>query len=512
MRTRPAIALSAILLSATQSLAQTAPPPDSDANPPAALYHQIGVVTPRSTTQLAAAGLTSLFSIGAEQTDRGFSTYSKWSSYLAPLGIPAARVQTGWGDVEKVRGVYDFSKLDEIYDGMAAVSVKPWFDLQYGNPIYTGGGTTQASGKLPDATTEARAAWLAFVRATVQHFSSGGRVVNEWEIWNEPNIHSITAADYATFAAQTAQQIKAIAPSAKILVGVFSGFPASSYRTTVLNNFNGQKGPTVPSADVQVNYHPYEANPDNSYDIRYDTLLSAVAAKGFTLRQGENGAPSGGGAGALNNLPFNETRQAKWNLRRMLGDFYRGLPSNLFTITDTHMIGVINTKGLLVTVGGASATPPTYGDQTVSRPKVAYGSVRALAAIFDSRVQPLANSGCTAPAGYSVQTYTRLDPGNIVRNAMVVWRTTPPAGTDSAGTGIDASTTDITVSCTAFQFPRFKSNSSLRPRYTDLLPAKVYELLTSGTVVHSTAGVTVSDLRVYDSPVIIADQGIVPIS
>lgn len=487
---------------------QSAPPPDSDAAPPATTYRRIGVITPRSSADLAAAGIASPFSVGAEQTDRGYSTYSKWASYLPWLGVPAARVQTGWADVEKTQGNYDFTKLDQIYDGMTADSVKPWFDLMYGNPIYANGGTSSASSPLPADGTPARTAWLAFVSATVTHFSTGGRLVTEWEIWNEPSTdRGISAAAFATFAAQTAQAIKQAQPSAKILLGGFAGVEPA-YVNGVVTNFAGEKGATVPNADVQVTFHPYDPNPDGTYREDFSNLRGVVAAKGFTLRQGENGAPSvNQNRAALANLPWTETRQAKWDVRRLLGDFYRGLRSSVFTITDTHIVAdkYVNSKGLLLTVGGT-----TPGDQTVSRPKVAYGAIRGLTAIFDSRMQPVTTAGCTAPSGYVVHAYTRLDAGNIRRNALVVWRMTPPAG--SATTPVDASTADITVTCTAFQFPRFASNAVLRPRYTDLIAAKVYELLNANTVVQSGSGVTVTGLRVYDSPVILADQGIVPIT
>ncbi|MCH4895051.1 hypothetical protein GO308_18280 [Sphingomonas sp. SFZ2018-12] len=471
---------------------------------PPASFSLLGTVTPRSAAQLKAAGITSPFSIGGETTDRNFSTYANWRTYLGPLGFPKARVQTGWADVERVRGTYDFAKLDTIVTDMKAQSVEPWFDLVYGNALYSGGGGTGLGAALPSAGSEGRAAWLNFVRATVAHFNTPERKVTEWQIWNEPDLGPNSASVYATFAAQTARAIKEVQPEAKILLGGFTqGVISNNYQygQTVLTNFANEKGSTVPNADVQVVYHPYNANPDASYSSTFDSFRASAEARGFTIRQGENGAPSASQPEfALNNLPWTEDAQAKWALRRLLGDFRRGIESNLFTLTELHYASAKNLKGILQT-GAWSSAAPTYGDQTVQRPKAAYRAVQSLAAIFDSRLTSLFNQGCTLPSGYTIQAYTRLDANDIRRNMLVVWR-------NNARPGENEATAAINITCTVFQFPRFASNPTLRPRYVDLLTGRVYALTSSTTVVQGASGVTITGLPVYDSPVVLADQGI----
>jgi hypothetical protein len=97
--------------------------------------------------------------------------------------------------------------------------------------------------------------------------------------------------------------------------------------------------------------------------------------------QGENGAPSTPKEvtiGALRQWDWSELTQAKWDLRRMVGDHGRGIATNLFTISDIHyapgdhMVGV-NTKGIL----------KTNPDKTIERPKMAYKAAQHVFSLFD---------------------------------------------------------------------------------------------------------------------------------
>lgn len=117
-------------------------------------------------------------------------------------------------------------------------------------------------------------------------------------------------------------------------------------------------------------YHGYRHNPDDSYP-HIERLRQLVWSykPAVVFMQGENGAPSqakGTTVGAMTDQDWSELTQAKWDLRRMLGDHGRGIATNLFTISDIHyaagdhMVG-INSKGLL----------QTNPDKTIKRPKLA---------------------------------------------------------------------------------------------------------------------------------------------
>jgi hypothetical protein len=500
-----------ILGAATALLLLIAPAAQAQISDPA--YTQVGTVKPRSSSELAAAGLTSPFGIGGETTDRGFSTYSNWASYLGPTGATTVRIQSGWHQVEETittPATYNFTVLDQIVDGVRAQGVQPFMFLGYGNERAgcTNCGTKGLGGSLPSA--EGKTRFINFVKATVNRYKTR---VTDWEIWNEPDGH-VDATEYAQLAVDVAKAIKAIQPGAKITIGSFTGGIFSSanrpYAQTVVDHFAANKGSTVPDADVYVAYHPYWANPDYDgaqWQVDFFTAFrNIVTAKNFKLRQGENGAPSTPCQYfALCGSQWNEDSQAMYLLRRMAGDFWRDIPTNIFTLSDLHYDSTKNTKGLLETgTWNASVdTPYLNGDQTVKRRKKGYYAFQNMTSIFDNRLQKVTNHGCTAPTGYTVHAYSRNDAG-IVRNMLVVWKRTAtlPLATTPAPA-------PISITCTNFHFPRM-AGTGLQPRYADLLSGTVYA--TNGVVTSNNAGAndtTLGNLRVGDWPAVIADQGIV---
>ncbi|MDB5931152.1 MAG: hypothetical protein JWR60_2859 [Polaromonas sp.] len=485
-------------------------------------FGYIGNITPRSTAEIVAAGHTSPFGIGGETTDRSFSTFSTWKNYLGPLGASKIRIQSGWHYIEPViypTPVYNFAKLDEIVDGVRAQGVKPFMFLGYGNERAgcANCGTQGLGGTLP--TGAGLDKYLAFVRATVTRYNSPTVRVNDWQIWNEPDGH-VPALDYATLAVATAKAIKQIQPNAKITIGSFTtgvlGGTASdgyAYASTVLDHFENNKGATVADGDVTVGYHPYWGLPDyDSYpseNTKFTAFKSLVESKGYKIRQDENGAPSTQCLyfALCGTTAWDEENQAKYILRRMLGDFYRQIETSIFTIVDLHYDSTKNTKGLLRTGtwDASNDTPYTNGDQSVKGKKLAYSSYQNVTGVFDNRLVTLPTPSCTAPYGYTVHAYTRNDAG-VVRNMLAVWRKTTelPA---------PANIVNIDITCTNFHFPRFASSATLRPRYADLLDGRVYQLSTATTIVGNSAAnndVSLKGIPVGDHPVLIADQGLVP--
>ena len=66
-----------------------------------------------------------------------------------------------WSDIEKTKGVYDFSAYDSLLAGLTARHIKPLFILDYGNDLYETG---------PPRSPEARAAFARFAAAAVRHY------------------------------------------------------------------------------------------------------------------------------------------------------------------------------------------------------------------------------------------------------------------------------------------------------------------------------------------------------
>lgn len=317
--------------------------------------------------------LESGWSIGAETLDRDFADFSAYVDDLAALGIPRARLQGGWARTEAVPGTYDWAWLDEAVDGLVDRGIEPWLEFSYGNPAIPDGGTAGLGGALPSG--EGRAAWLRWVDAMVERY---GDRVTTWYVWNEPR--SSTSEAYATLVAETARVVHERQPEARLVIGNTAGLNPD-YARSVLRGI--QDAGALDLVDIW-GYHGYTVNPDAQYSA-VAGLRTAVAevAPAMTLMQTENGAPSQyWGTFALSNHPWTEVSQAKWDLRRMLGDHGRGIDTNVFTISDLRYRNAD---------GGASWNPKGLlqvdGAQQVVRRKAAFRAVQVAATLFDADLE-----------------------------------------------------------------------------------------------------------------------------
>jgi hypothetical protein len=394
--------------------------------------------------------------------DRDFTVYANWKKYLGPLGAKSARVQSGWAKTEKEKGKYDWAWMDEIIPDMVAQGVRPWVCLCYGNLIYEGGGGTGLGGGLPSSEV-AHDAWNRYVAAVVERY---GKHVNEWEIWNEP---AGPLEKYAELVVRTAKIIRRIQPKAHIIAAAWKD-------TKVILEYLKQHDAL--NLVNEFTYHPYRYNPDETYRSTAPTLRALLVsyASHLTLRQGENGAPSEPGSfGAIAKYDWTEEKQAKWALRRLLGDLGNDIPSSYFSICDMQYPDRRNFKGLLA----------INDDKTVNHPKLAYFAVQRIMAVFDGDVQRVRDFAgkveATSTNTFSVFAYRNKTGANIV----TLWR-------DSHKPGEQPSPEPVTVMLPGLKFTE--------PVYVDMLTGKVYALPASFT-----------QIPVYDSPVLVAEKGALPI-
>ncbi|MEI7731071.1 MAG: beta-galactosidase [Verrucomicrobiota bacterium] len=330
----------------------------------------LGRLKPRAAREIAASPL----SIGFETLDRQLFDPEKTYPYMAQLGAKWARCQAGWARTEREKGKYDFTWLDAVVDSLLKIGVQPWFNLSFGNPLYTPEADPTAVGWVPVFTEEAREGWLNHARAISQHFADR---VKHWEIWNEPNITDFwkpgkpNAAEYVKLVKQTAPIIRERVPGAKIIGGVFCTVP----RAYIQECMEAGLGDVID----KLSFHPYRKMPEQGYEAdvnAMNTLLSKHTRGRVKLWQGENGCPSqSGGSGALADLDWNETLQAKWLLRRVLSDLRLGIElTSYFLIVDlVGYRGKTNYKGLL---RGTDYTP-----------KPAFFAYQSLATLFDAETQ-----------------------------------------------------------------------------------------------------------------------------
>jgi hypothetical protein len=415
------------------------------------------------------------WSVGGETLDRDYADFQAYKSYLGPLGIPFIRLQGGWAKTEKEKGKYNFKWLDKIIDDALAQGVQPWLELSYGNPIYKGGGQPTLAGGIP-TSEEGLQAWDRYQ----------GRITY-WEIWNEPDISkTITAEDYARFYVRTAAIIKKHQPDAVLMAIGLAGISRDEYVDTFLSYLKAQN--KLDQVDI-ITYHGYAARPEDSY--QHVSRLRELAQSydpGIDLWQGENGAPSTPAdmtVGAMSNLDWSETSQAKWFLRRMLGDKGHGIAvTNVFTISDLHyakgdhMTG-LNSKGLL------RANP----DGSIHHVKPSYYAVQNLVSIMDEPVETLPDFQFQSNADQEVTTHAfQTKQGD--EKMVALW-----FSGERPYDELQATPTDVTLEGVSFD----------EPVYVDLLSGKVFDIL-GNNISKRNNQLIIKQLPLLDAPVLIMEK------
>jgi len=433
----------------------------------------LGKIKPRAASEIA----SSTWSVGGETLDRDFGIYANYKKYLGPLGAKAIRLQAGWSKCEKKLGQYDWAWLDEIVNDALAQGVKPWLEASYGNKLYRDGGGTGLGGGLPKSP-EALAAWDNWVRALVRRYKDR---VNEWEVWNEPDLGPAAPEEYAEFFIRTAVVIRDEQPGARIYaLALAHKVPyADSFLTRVHQR---DKLALIDAITV----HSYPNNPDDTQNI--DQLRAIIAKHGqpIAVRQGETGATSKFQENfALKKLPMTETIQAKWNLRRMLAHHGKDVPFNLFTMIDLHYRwnGKVdmNYKGLLA----------SRDDQTVAYAKPAYFAAQNVFAVFDDSLSRVADFPFTVTGTNQVALYAYRQK-ETGRQAVTIWL--------SGRMPSDSNTTTLLD----FAFARGEFSE---PVYADLRTGEVYSIPKANWS-KAKAGRAFRQIPVYDSPILIVDKSV----
>ena len=344
---------------------------------------RIGTIRPRSVSEIRDSNWT----LGCETIERGYADFWQYADYIAPLGIKTIRIQTGWARCEPEKGRFDFEWLDKIVDFARSKGVNVLLETSYGNPIYPGAGGWDLGAGFP-TSEEGLAAWDRWVETLATHYK--GRV-RDWAMWNEPDIrnpalpgHEVakTPQDIAVFNVRTAKIIRKVIPDSRI-----AGLSLATVRAEFFEDCLKTMGEDVRLFDWFI-YHGYAVAPESSYDSV--EKLKAVLKKyhpAAKMRQGENGCPSELATRfAMSGVAWSEYSQAKWDMRRMLGDLGHDVESSVFTICDFNHVGrEINRKGLLRANAG----------KKVLAVKRAYYAVQNVVSVFDSNVTRIAEPAIT---------------------------------------------------------------------------------------------------------------------
>jgi len=420
--------------------------------------------------------------LGCETLDRDFTDFDSYKEYLEPLGIRRIRLQCGWAKCEKEKGKYDFAWLDRVVDYAAARGIRSVLETDYGNPLY-------GNGKAFDRWTDAQwAAWEAWVRALAEHFK--GRV-EDFLMWNEPDTgkRQASPADIARQNVRTAKVIKSVIPTARIGAFGYASCRPDKFKASVVALGEDAK------LFTWVVYHGYVPNPDAAQTVpeKWGAIVAETAPH-LKLFQGEQGAPSKRLTGyALADHDWTELSQAKWDLRRYLGDIGHGAESSVFTIADICYKdkGIHNAKGLLA----------TDLDCKVIGVKKSYRAVQHMVSIFDDSLELL--TGARRPFAASVTNLsvyawrTKADGKPLVAfwdNQGLARKTYP---TESLETHPVALT---------YEGPAF-----VEPVWVDLISGGVYAFPKDRMAVEN--GKTIlRDVPFYDAPCLLTERSVLKLS
>jgi hypothetical protein len=298
----------------------------------------------QGTKILAAIAFFPLLTFAAEIPDNVFANgvgvnihftrgNAKDLDLIAAAGFKVVRMDFLWGRTERRKGEYDWSEYDELTTELERRGIRPYYILDYSNPLYEATVITQNPDTLreEDRSTasprrpESIAAFARWAASAAGHFR-GRHVI--WEIWNEPNIEfwkpEPDVKQYIALALATCKAIREADPQATIVGPATSKFPwgflKKFLKSGVLEYLDG------------VSVHPYrEESPPETAADDYKRLRQLIeqsapneAKKGIPIISGEWGYASDKMTG------ISLEKQADFIARQQLSNLLHGVPISIW--------------------------------------------------------------------------------------------------------------------------------------------------------------------------------------
>ena len=433
----------------------------------------MGTLRPKSVSEIS----SSRWTLDCGGMDREHADWRAVRGYVAPLGIARIRQQAGWARCEKDPGMYDFAWLDQCVLDAKRMGVDVWMELSYGNPAYEGGGGRHLNAGFP-SSEEGLAAWDRWVRAIAEHYKG---VVIDWCIWNEPNgkTSGNTIEQATDFAVRTAEILRGIIPDARIAAFALTEADPKWIEPFVKELEKRGKAYLFNT----IAYHHYKHNPDAGYEeVEESRRIVARHTPNIRLMQGEGGT--------LSNVFWTELTQAKYDLRRSLGDLGHGDDTEVFHLCDLEYRAVKRHWGLL-RYGLLKTTGQADGFR-VLKVKTAYYAIQNAVSVFNDALECLSpeRTGSMLQGVENCVVYDWKD-RETDTPVVVFWDASAMPSNDNI-------TRQATVSVAG--------NPIQNPVWVDLLTGNVYKIEESH--IERSEGRTVYTVPVYDSPAFITSQDI----
>ena len=239
-------------------------------------------------------------------------------------------------------------------------------------------------------------------------------------------------------------------------------------------------------------YHHYKHNPDAGYEeVEESRRIVARHTPNIRLMQGEGGTQSEWCRnGALSNVFWTELTQAKYDLRRSLGDLGHGDDTEVFHLCDLEYRAVKRHYGLLRY--GLLKTAGQADGFRVLKVKTAYYAIQNAVSVFNDALECLSpeRTGSTLQGVENCVVYDWKD-RETDTPVVVFWDASAMPSNDNI-------TRQATVSVAG--------NPIQNPVWVDLLTGNVYKIEESH--IERSEGRTVYTVPVYDSPAFITSQDI----
>ena len=124
---------------------------------------------------------------------------------------------------KKGNPIYNWQYIDELYDFLLSIHVRPFVELGFMPKVLASGDRTVFWWKGNITPPKDYEKWGALIRALVQHWTEryGEAEVKQWyfEVWNEPNLQYFWAgsqADYFHLYQVTANAVKSVSQSYRV--------------------------------------------------------------------------------------------------------------------------------------------------------------------------------------------------------------------------------------------------------------------------------------------------------
>lgn len=192
------------------------------------------------------------------------------AEYFKASGANAVRNgNVEWHQIEKEKGVYDFTKLDKVVENILNMGSEPTLLLCYSNELYMP--SDNNGNKNGPNTKESMDAFAKMAAAVAARYPQ----VKYFEIYNEPNLEFFwqpwhNYEDYAYLAKITGEEIKKVSPDAVVVGGAVGEDGFWFLRNIYEKN-------VYPYVDA-MSFHPYVFSGGGRADGQYQTRLNNMLA------------------------------------------------------------------------------------------------------------------------------------------------------------------------------------------------------------------------------------------